>query len=70
VKDVPQTLPNLVNVMSDLTIKDLVAQSTIDDLYFSNVLHTSGDQTVDAQGLTFTETTFFEKDVQVRPFNS
>ena len=68
VKDASQSLPNLVNVMSDLTIKDFVALSTIDNLQFSNVLHTSGDQTVHVMDLNFTETTFFEKDVQVRPF--
>ena len=66
VRDAAQTLPNMTTIQSDLVIKEMVVETTLDNLNLANVLHTSGDQTVNAENLAFSTTTFFEGNVQVR----
>lgn len=66
-RNTAQTLPEVTKVETDtLSIVNMELKSTLDGLDISqDLLYTTKDQTINAESITFSDTTYFEKPIHI-----
>ena len=70
-KEGNQDLPNLNHVNAQLSIETMKVESTLNNIDILNdVVYTHGDQVIDAGGIMFQGTTFFESSVGIHEISS